>query len=292
MKKYHIIANPIAGKNKFCKNLHKVEAYLNEKGVAFETHISKARQDATEIVKNLCEEGVTDFIVVGGDGTMNEVLNGLVNPVDCRVGLIPSGTGNDFAEKVGIPFDVEEACDLILNGETKSTDYIEVNGIRCMNVAGLGIDVDVLERCQKGKMKGKPKYVLSLLQSLFTFKGYQVEIECNGETETREVLIAAVCNGSQFGGGIQICPTAEVDDGKLDAIIVDSIGGPIKIALAFVELMKGRVLEYPLTKHLRCDSIRFTPKKPTACPVQLDGELYQNLEFNAKVGTGLQVYRP
>ena len=292
MKTYHVIANPTAGKNKFGKNLQKVEAYLTEKGVKYETHVSKAPHDATEIVKRLSAVGETEFIVVGGDGTMNEVLNGLTNPTECHVGLVPSGTGNDFAEKVGLPYNVKEACDIILNGECKTTDYIEVNGIRCMNVAGLGIDVDVLQRCHKGKMKGKPKYVLSLLQSLFSFKGYQVEITCDGETQTREVLIAAICNGAQFGGGIQICPAAEVDDGKLDAIIVDCIGGPIKIALAFIQLMKGKVLEYPLTTHIRCESIRFIPKKPTSCPVQLDGELYENLEFNAKICTGLQFYRP
>ena len=292
MKTYHLISNPIAGKNKFCKNLHKIEAYLTEKGVAFQTHISKAKYDATAIAKELSSSGETEFIVVGGDGTVNEVLNGLADPTACRVGIVPSGTGNDFAEKIGLPFDVKEACDLILKGETKPTDYIEVDGIRCMNVAGLGIDVDVLQRCHKGKMKGKPKYVLSLLQSLFSFKGYQVEITCDGKSETREVLIAAICNGSQFGGGIQICPAAEVDDGKLDAIVVDCIGGPIKIALAFVELMKGKVLEYPLTKHIRCESIRFVPKKPTSCPVQLDGELYENVRFDACVCKGLQIYRP
>ena len=292
MKTYHIISNPIAGKNKSSKNLHKVEAYLTSKGVSFETHISQSMRDATAIAKRLSEEGVTEFIVVGGDGTMNEVLNGLIDPTACRVGLIPSGTGNDFAEKVGIPFDPEAACDLILNGETKVTDYLEVSGVRCMNVAGLGIEVDVLERCHKGKMKGKPKYVLSLLQSLFTFKGYQVEIVCDGQTETRDVLIAAACNGGQFGGGIQICPASVVDDGKIDAIIVDCIGGKIAIVKAFIQLLKGKVLEYPLTKHVRCESIRFIPKNPTSCPVQLDGELYQNLDFEARICTGLHFYRP
>ena len=292
MKMYHIISNPTAGKNKYSKNLHKVETYLREQGVAFETHISQSSRDATAIAKSLSEAGVEDFIVVGGDGTMNEVLNGLSDPTACRVGLVPSGTGNDFAEKVGLPFDVEAACDVIIHGEAKPTDYMEINGVRCMNVAGLGIDVDVLERCHKGKMKGKPKYVLSLIQSLFAFKGYKVEIVCDGKSETRDVLIAALCNGGQLGGGIKICPVAEVDDGKLDAIIVDCIGGKIAIVKAFIELMKGRVLEYPLTKHVRCESIRFIPKNPTTCPVQLDGELYQNLAFDAHVCTGLQFYRP
>jgi YegS/Rv2252/BmrU family lipid kinase len=292
MKKYHIISNPIAGKNTRSKNLHKVEAYLTQLGVPFETHISQSHLDATNIVKELSLAGETEFIVVGGDGTLNEVLNGITDFSACHVGLVPSGTGNDFAEKIGIPFSPEKACDIILNCECKETDYFEIGGVRCMNVAGMGIDVDVLERCHKGKMKGKPKYLLSLLHSFFAFKGYQVEIVNDGKSETRDVLIAAVCNGAQLGGGIQICPTAEVDDGKLNAIIVDCVGGKIALIKAFIELMRGRILQYPRTKHIVCESIRFIPKNPTTCPVQLDGELYSDLQFDAQIKRGLKFYRP
>jgi YegS/Rv2252/BmrU family lipid kinase len=290
MKTYHIISNPTAGKNKSSKNLKKVQDYFQRRGVPFVTHISMAERDATEIARRLTSAGENDLIVLGGDGTLHEVLNGIVDPTACRLGLIPSGTGNDFAEKIGVPMDAEKACEMILDGQTKPTDYLEVSGVRCMNVAGLGMDVDVLERCRKGKLKGKIKYLMCLVQSLFAFKGYKVEFEVNGETQTRDVLIAAVCNGSQFGGGVKICPTAQVDDGKLDAIVIDCIGGKIKIIKAFIELMKGRVLEYPLTQHILCESIRFIPQNE--CTVQLDGELYKNLEFTATVRQGLNFYRP
>ena len=78
-------------------------------------------------------------------------------------------------------------------------------------------------------MKGKMKYLFSLLQSLFAFKGYRIEMESDGKKESHSALIAAVCNGAQFGGGIPICPAAEVDDGKFDVIVVDCIGGVWKI---------------------------------------------------------------
>ena len=157
-----------------------------------------------------------------------------------------------------------------------------------MNVAGLGMDVDVLERCKKGRMKGKPKYLLSLVQSLFAFKGYKVKIECEGAEQERDVLIAAACNGSQFGGGIQICPTAQVDDDKLNAVIVDCIGGKWKIIKAFIQLLKGKILEYPATTHFLCERLTFVPQTP--CTVQLDGELYQNLDFTVEIKKGLCFY--
>ena len=116
-----------------------------------------------------------------------------------------------------------------------------------------------------------------------------MEIETEGRTEKKDVLIAATCNGSQFGGGIRICPTADIADGKMDVVIVDCIGGAWKIIKAFMKLMKGKILEYPLTTHFLCDKVRFIPKNP--CTVQLDGELYRDLTFEAKICQGLKFYR-
>ncbi|MBE7080636.1 MAG: diacylglycerol kinase family lipid kinase [Clostridiales bacterium] len=285
---YHIIYNPVAGKKKSRKNLRIVENILQQRGIAYELHQSCAVHDAEAIARRLTEAGETELIVLGGDGTLHEVLNGIVDPTICKLGLIPSGTGNDFAERRGISLDPAKALERILNGEATPVDYIDVSGTRCMNIAGLGIDVDVLERCQRGKLKGKLKYLISLIKSLFAFKGYRVKVVSEGREETHEVLICAACNGSQFGGGIKICPPAREDDGKLDVIVVGFIKGKWKIVKAFIQLMKGRVIEYVLTTYFRCDSVTFLPEK--ACPIQLDGEVYHNHAFEAKLCTGLKFY--
>ena len=285
---YHIIFNPVAGKKKASKNLRVVEEMLQERGIAYQLHQSCDVHDAEAIARKLTEQGETELIVLGGDGTLNEVLNGLSDPTVCKIGLIPSGTGNDFAERRGIPLDPEKAMKRILDGEAQDVDYIDVSGTRCMNVAGLGMDVDVLERCQKGKMKGKLKYLMSLIKSLFAFKGYRVKIVSEGREETHDVLICAACNGSQFGGGIKICPPAKEDDGQMDVVIVDCIGGKWKIIKAFIQLMKGKVIEYPLTTYFRCESVTFLPEND--CPIQLDGELYHNHAFEAKLRKGLKFY--
>lgn len=285
---YHIIFNPVAGKKKALKNLRVVEETLQRRNLAYEVHQSCDVHDAESIARRLTEAGETELIVLGGDGTLNEVLNGLADPTVCKIGLVPSGTGNDFAERRGISLDPQKAIDRILDGEATDVDYIDVSGTRCMNVAGLGIDVDVLERCHRGKMKGKIKYMISLIKSLFTFKGYRVEIKSEDKEETHDVLICAACNGSQFGGGIKICPPAKEDDGQMDVVVVGFIKGKWKIIKAFFELLKGKIIEYPLTKYFRCKSVTFLPK--TKCPIQLDGELYQDHAFEAKLCTGLKFY--
>lgn len=285
---YHIIFNPIAGKKKALKNLRVVEATLQQRGVAYEVHQSCDVHDAESIARRLTEAGETELVVLGGDGTLNEVLNGLTDPTVCKIGLVPSGTGNDFAERRGISLDPQKAIDRILDGEATPVDYIDVSGTRCMNVAGLGIDVDVLERCHRGKMKGKIKYLISLIKSLFTFKGYRVKIKSEDREEIHDVLICAACNGSQFGGGIKICPPAKEDDGQMDVVVVDFIKGKWKIVKAFFQLMKGRIIQYPLTTYFRCQSVTFVPE--TNCPIQLDGELYQDHAFEAKLRSGLKFY--
>jgi len=289
MKLFHIISNPVAGKDKSKKNLELVKGILDANGVPYKTHTSACEHDATEIVRKLTEEGATEIIALGGDGTLHEVLNGIADPSVCNLGLIPSGTGNDFAERAGIPLDAEKAMDLILKSEAKPTDYLEVDGVRCMNVAGFGIDVDVLERCKRGKLKGKIKYLLSLVQSLFAYKCNKVKIECEGKTEEREVLITATCNGSQFGGGLQICPVADIADGKIDVITVDELGGKLKTVKALLTLLKGKILEHPAARHFLCERICVTPEVP--CTVQLDGEIYKNLRFDVSLKKGLKFYR-
>ncbi len=286
---YHIILNPVAGKKKAVKNLVKIDKALTERGIVYEAHKTNAVGAAKEIARRLTEAGEKDIIVLGGDGTLHEVLNGISDLRDCRLGLIPSGTGNDFAGRIGLPMDAEEALEIILEGQTKPTDYLLVDGVRCMNVGGMGMDVDVLERCKKGKLKGKIKYLTSLLRSLFAFKGLPILVRSEGVEEKHDALIAAACNGTQFGGGITICPVAEVDDGKIDVIVVDCIGGKIKIIKAFLQLMKGKILEYPATTHFRCDKVTFTPDAPTTA--QLDGELYKDLKMEISIGTGLQFFR-
>lgn len=291
MKKYHIIANPVAGKakNKGTKNLETAEAVFTANGALFETHVSQVKGDAMQIARKLTENGETEIIALGGDGTLHEVLNGLADPTACHLGLIPSGTGNDFAEHLGLSLDAEKATNLILSTQPKDTDFLEVGGHRCMNVGGMGIDVDVLERCERGRLKGKMKYLFSLIQSVFKFKGLKIEVQSGDYVKTHNALIANACNGSQFGGGIKICPSAQSDDKKLNAVIVDFIDGKMKLVKAFIQLMKGKILEYPKTTHFLCDRMRVVPETP--CTMQLDGELYKDLVFDVTLKSGLKFYR-
>ncbi len=285
---YYIISNPTAGRkgNKQCLSL--ATKIFDENGVKYEIYETTRPGEAKQIAEKLTSEGKTELVVVGGDGTLHEVLNGLVEPAECNIGLIPAGTGNDFSDAMNLPRDPKLAAEIILKGESRVTDYLEIDGVRCMNVGGMGIDVDILEGCQRGKLKGKAKYFVSLLRTMFKFKGMDVSYEKNGERINEKVLIVAACNGSQFGGGLKVCPNAVIDDNKMEVVVVRHIKGVFKLLRALLQLMKGKITSYHLTDHFYAESFKASAPPRT---IQLDGELYEGLNFDVKICSGLRFYR-
>ena len=272
------------------QTLKKVESRLKERGVPYEVHFTEGKGDARRIASSLTEEGRCDLVVIGGDGTLNDVLTGMKDPSKCRLGLIPSGTGNDFSVSAGIPAG-EAALPLILDGEARPTDYIDFSdGRRSLNIAGMGMDVDILLRCEK--MKGfhdKSKYFFSLLASLVKYDGVTLRIEADGEQFEEKLLIAAVCNGKQLGGGIPLCPAADISDGLMDLVAV-TCPKRSKLLGALIKLMQGKVLTLPFTRHIRCERAAILPKSPAVA--QYDGELYQTAAMEATLRKGgLLLYR-
>lgn len=250
---------------------------------------TESREQMKETVKRLCAAGERQFVAVGGDGTLNALLESLEDPDRSVLGLIPAGTGNDFAAAARIPFGAA-ALDLILGGVPKPTDYIACGDMRCMNIAGLGIDVDVLERCYRMKHGSeKGKYIRGLLTSLRKYRGQNVTVIADGERISGKTLIAAVCNGSQFGGGIRLCPPAEIGDGKLDLVVADC-PKRWKIPYYLFKLMKGKAMRLPIVKHRLCEEVRIEQSEGTY--VQLDGELRTSRILTARVVHGkLQMFR-
>ena len=284
---YHIILNPDAGKNKKRKVIERVKRVFETRGIAYQVHTGAEIGSVRSLASSLTEKEKTKLIVIGGDGTLHEALNG-VHVENCEMGIIPAGTGNDFASAIGLPEKVEEAVSIILDNPSKDTDFLVVGGVRCMNVAGVGIDVDVLNRYQSAKKRTKFTYFKCLLKSLFSYKGTEIVFEKDGKEERRNAFIAAACNGVQFGGGIKICPTAETDDGLMDIVVVDFVKG-LAVLKALIKLVRGKLLEYKKTNHFRCESIRFT--SPTEMTLQLDGEIYKGLDFDVKIEKGLKIFR-
>ena len=280
--------------NCHARNCKKIAAEIEKKfrarGIAYRMFYTERTGDAEKYARSLTQAGGREFLVVGGDGTLNEVVSGLSDPSSCTLGLIPAGTGNDFAAAVGIPRGVR-ALDLILDGEPRPVDYIECGTRRSINIVGTGIDVEILRRCAAMKHgTNKGKYFRSLVATLFHYRGTKLTVTTGGETKEYFALIAAVCNGRQLGGGIPLCPAARADDGQLELVVVDS---PKRRKLLFelIRLMRGKLLERPITHHIPCsEAVISSPDGPIF--VQYDGEIAQADALNAHLVSGkLKMYR-
>ena len=284
------IINPKAKDGKAEKVVGIIEDFMRERKADYSVYKTSAPKDATNIAKKLCENGATDIVAVGGDGTIHEVLNG----IDCEkvnFGIIPCGSGNDFVAAAKIPLDTKEALNTLFTCSPKPTDYMVCDGVKGLNIIGTGIDVDILKRCKKSKiLRGKMQYLYSLIISLIKFKFYKFGIERESGKEDKEALIACVGNGSQFGGGIKMCPGAVIDDGKLDFVIAGRLK-KIKIPYAFIQLMKGKILEQDFTSRELVEHVKIEFDSPVT--IQIDGELYDDLKFDLSiVKGGLKLIRP
>ncbi len=283
----HLIVNPRAKNIK--KALKGVKERLEGAHEAYEIFEGKSREEMTAYVRGLSEAGERRFVAVGGDGTLNVVVNALSTLDGVELGLIPAGTGNDFAEAAKIPFGAK-ALDLILGGEPKATDYLDCGGKRSINIAGLGIDVDVLTRCYKMKHgSDRGKYFRALLAAVFRYKGQKVKVTADGQVREFTAFIAVACNGKQFGGGIPINPLASMDDGKIDLLLI-SLPKRWKIPFYLLRLMRGKAPALPITERILCEEAVI--EQTDGEYIQLDGELFPSKTLSCKIVHGkLKVYR-
>ncbi len=285
------IINPTAG-GKHGKKIKKVVGIitniLKEKSVDYRLHYTEYKGHAKVLTEKLISEKATDIIVVGGDGTLHEVVNGFTS-FDTNLGLVPCGTGNDFASALGISLCPEKALDVILNHTPKFVDFIQLPKVRGINIVGTGIDVDVLKRYEKLKRKNKFNYTTCLIKTLFSFDYTNFTAKIDDKEIAYRSFIACIANGNVYGGGIPICPVATPTDNKLNFVAVKSMP-KLKIIGAFLKLKKGKVLSLKQAEHFECQKVEIITDKP--CTINVDGELYENMPFKVQiVSNKLKMYR-
>ena len=287
---YDIIVNPLGGKGKSLKALKAAEKIFAERGVEYTVHNTEYAGHATELARELSRKPEAKILVFGGDGSFNEVLNGIENFENVTLGIVPCGTGNDFVRASGHPTKIKEAIDLILKDNVGYIDYIDVGSRRCLNVAGAGMDVDVLLRYAAMKaFRGKLKYYASLIDTLIHVKWHKLRLTIDGKTMDKSVFMIGVGDGTCIGGGMPICPDAKVDDGLLSVVIVN-------------EMKKSRIpVELPgflSGKHVKKDYTEVYSAKEVTVEVlddgkiELDGEVIDDKILECKVVHNvLKVYR-
>jgi len=269
---YHaFILNPIAGAGRAPQTMETLEALLKEEKQSYRVFRTEHPGHATELAAKLSGDAeVRDVVSVGGDGTAFEVAGGLVG-TEKPMGIIPAGTGNDFIKSAGIPKDPVQALRTVLQGESSPVDMGRLNDGSFLNVCGTGFDVTVLDYAEslKRRYRGLLPYLLGLLKAVTHYRPVHLTLVTDGREEEGDYLICSVANGRFIGGGIPICPAADITDGKLNLVLVENVPRR-RIPLYLPGLMMGKILNFRITRHILADRVSF---RGEGLRVNVDGEI-------------------
>ncbi|GAB4117841.1 MAG: diacylglycerol kinase family lipid kinase [Candidatus Caldatribacteriota bacterium] len=246
--KTEIIINLTAGGGKPKIHLETVLNYLKENGLNFRLKMTSHSGEATELARKAADEGMEVIISVGGDGTINEIINGIMQSKnDPALGIIPLGWANDFIKSTDISPNIIKACQTLIKGKTKRIDLGLINQkIYFVNICGVGFDAEIAHLANQIKSKhphwntlSAYVYILATLKKLLApFSYHQVSLKIDGQEIHTKILFAAIGNGQIYGGRFKITPEAVLDDGLLDICIVESMGR-LKYILSIPKVCQG-----------------------------------------------------
>lgn len=236
---WHIILNANANEKKSERNWRPVAEQFRLRGIRHELHVTHQPGEGMATVRHLCDSGVRHFVAAGGDGTVNEVVNGIftsnADPSEIYLAVLPLGRGNDWVRTHHYPQKTEQVIELWHKGRfmqhdiglvTTLTDGQQTNSRYFINIAGFGFDADVIYNVthHTSHFLGLNTYVLSLIKTLFSHKPIPVHVKTTdgGFDGNVFMVIAAICQYN--GGGIREAKYAIPDDGKLDLIVVPELG--------------------------------------------------------------------
>lgn len=294
MKRARIIYNPTSGREIFRKHLAEVLEKFDKAGYEASCHATTCEGDATEAAKQAVERGFDVIVAAGGDGTLNEVVAG-VSSFEKRpkIGLIPTGTTNDFARALRIPRDIDVAVDIIVRGETIPVDVGLMNNRHFINIAGGGrmteLTYDVPSKLKT--VLGQLAYYLKGIEMLPSIHSSHVRIEYDGQVFDDEAMMFLVGLTNSIGGFEKLAPNSSINDGKFTLLILKKCNIAEFIRVVTLAL-RGEHLGDPLVISSAAEKITITSSEEVL--LNLDGEyggvlparfenLYRHIEMFAPV---------
>ncbi|MBL7165893.1 MAG: diacylglycerol kinase family lipid kinase [Dehalococcoidales bacterium] len=278
-----LIVNPIAGAGRTLKKWPHISDLLKSIGLRFEHDITEAPKHAIELARAAVRKGYELVVCVGGDGTINEVVNGLYDSgaiKDVTLGIISTGTGSDYIRTIGIPPRYEDSCQRLLNptklqvdiGVVEYTSNSDQLKRLFVNFAGLGFDAEVVRSTtQKYKaLGGMPAYLLGLLTTLLCYKNRDITLKLDGQVQEKRVCSVVASNGKYGGGSMLMAPDADPSDGLFDVLTIDDLSKP-DLLWSLPRIYKGTHLTHPKVTMTRAREVEIEARQRIF--LQADGEL-------------------
>jgi YegS/Rv2252/BmrU family lipid kinase len=275
--KFVLVVNPQSGKKQSAKILDLVKPIFDSKGA----EVSIIRTDfpghARDLAMSSDLDGYDGFLVLGGDGTFNEVVNGMFARSDGKtfpIGLIPGGSGNSLLHDLGL-VDSAAAADAIVAGHTRLIDaaQIHMNGKEqySTNLIGWGLVTDVGKRAEQLRWIGPIRYTAASIIEVFLKKHRQARLVIDDKTFVNKFTFVVACNSIHVGNGMKMAPYAELDDGLIDIIFVDANITKVRLLSVLPKLFDGTHVHEPEVEYYRASSFSLIPE--TDDILNIDGEM-------------------
>jgi YegS/Rv2252/BmrU family lipid kinase len=271
-RKIAVIINPVAGRGKTIEALPQIKAFFNNHLDKIDPlyMISQQKGDVTKKAFECYQQGYKAFVVVGGDGTVSELINGFSDTLQkdspseenlIKVAIIPLGTGNDFVKVISGKKEISQILEDVLEDRGQVVDIGIVNGFVFLNVCSCGIDGPIIYDTEKFKkvIPGHFSYMVSTIKAGMTFKADEVNVQVDDVLFENKMLLIAVGNGKYIGGGMNVCPTAKLDDGLLEVCMIENVG-KLKFAKEMGKIYSGRLGELNEVTYQKGTKIRIETK--------------------------------
>ncbi|MCL1987202.1 MAG: diacylglycerol kinase family lipid kinase [Firmicutes bacterium] len=277
---YHCIINPVAGRGTAPKIADEIKKFMTAKNLNIDIIITEKNTVATELAKTICKNGSKGIICVGGDGTLQEVVTGMLadkNKCNIPLGIISRGSGNDFKRSlkplIGKTDNFLDCLQAMTTQNYVAVDAIKSDNQVFLNIANCGIDAAIVKNALPfKKILGKNAYLLAAFVSIAQHKNIKLSVNIDENTNIEgKFTLAAICNGSYYGGGIRVAPQAILTDGKIILCLVNEMSKIRALTLFPVMLLEKHVNLKEVT-YFECKKVSIIPQNPQKLCV--DGNLY------------------
>ena len=275
-RKFIYFINPISGTGDRALLLKIIKNKTIEKNSPFEILHTNASGEYLYLKEKIATENITDIIVCGGDGTVNQIANALLG-LSVNIGIIPMGSGNGLAFTAKISKNIHHALDIIFTGNAVYIDSFYINKkLSCM-LCGIGFDAQVAHNFAKQKKRGVVSYIKQSVNHFFIAKAYSFEIILEETTVHSDAFFISIANSNQFGNHFTIAPQASLHDGLLDIVVANKMSKLKMIWAILKQIQNGQVRNYKDKKYHSKNIHYFNTKKltiknPQLAPLHIDGE--------------------
>lgn len=275
-RKFVYLVNPVSGTKAKDLGLEMIKKRTEAKSIPFEILSTNAEGDYAYLRKKIIVENITDLIICGGDGTVNQVADAC-RQTEINFGIIPFGSGNGLAFAAKIPRQVDKALDIIFRGKAEFIDSFYINNKFSCMLSGLGFDAQVAHDFARQKKRGLATYIQQSLRNFFAARPYPFIISVEGRELSTEAFFISIANSNQFGNNFTIAPRASLQDGLLDIIVVNKMSKLRMLLAVMKQLLYGQVRPYEDKKYHHnaihyFHARRLVIQNPMLAPLHIDGD--------------------